>query len=501
MRFKKSFKNLITGFSFMLLNGILSFVKIAIIVRILGNEINGVNNVIGQIFNFLMIGEAGLSLATITLLYKPIADGDKNKINTTISGSFRIISIIIMLIFLLALVLSLLVPFLIKDTSLAYGYLSLVFILFASKTLIPQFSQPIKAYAIASQEEYVINYIKIINILLLNLIEIIIILSTKNYLYMLMGGLISTIILELLVFKIIFIRYPFLKINNKIRDYSALTHMKELVKVNVVGTVAKSIDPIIVSRIIGIITASFYSNYAYVQYFLQSILGAVLGSVTHMFGDMFVKKEEGLYQKFNMYIAISNFIASTAAVCFYAFIQQFITLWIGSDALFNQDVVLLFSVLIYMYTAIRPINTLIITNGFFKLSSKSAIYEAIINGVLSITLSFKFGVSGVLIGSIVSYLVASFWLFPVKTYFKVFGVSSKEYFKRQLISIVTLFLLYEILYFIQSSSIFVVNSFLELFLLVITISILVFIVNLLIYIIFIRDFRLFVSYLRLKFTN
>lgn len=494
MRFKKSILNMIAGFGSMMINGIFSFIKIAIIVRLLGNEINGLNNLIGQIFNFLMISEAGLSLATITLLYKPIANKDNEQINKIVSGSIKIIGYIIIIISLLAIFISFLVPYFIKDTILTNEYISLVFVLFAFKALVPQISQPLKAYVIARQEEYFINFLKIISNILLNLIEIYLILSTSDYLSMLVGGLIFTIFSELIIILILIKKYPFIKIFNKNKDYSAITHMKELVKVNAVSTAAKSVDPIVISRVIGINTTSFYSNYSYVQNFLQSILGAILGSVTPMFGDMFAKNEDRLYQKFNMYIVISNFIASSAALCFYAFIQQFILLWVGKSSLFSGNIALLFSLLVYMYTAMRPINTLVVTNGFFKLSSKSAIYETIINIVLSIVLSIKFGVVGVLIASVISYLLASFWFFPIKTYKKIFGISSKEYFKRQFYCLLLLSVEYGMVNIIQDYNMIRVNSFSELIFKAGAAGIIILIVNTLFYYLFIAEFKAIIKF-------
>lgn len=438
MRLKKGLLNSLVGISVMLLNGIFSMIKISLVVSFLGNEINGFNNVIGQIFNFLMISEAGLGLATTTLLYKSISKNDIESSNKFIAGSQRTIQIIVCFIIFASAICSLFIPIFIKNNSLSNLFISISFLLYALKVLIPQLTQPIKSYAMANQDEYIVNFLKGISIIGINIIEIIMLLNGNSYIIVLFGGVLGSIIFELLNLYILKRKYPFIKLLAKEKDYSATRHMKNLVKVNIVSTVAKSIDPVVISKFIGLAAASFYSNYSYIQNFLQTIIGTVMGPLNHIFGDMFARKEENIYLKFNMYIILCNFIASIVSIMFYLLIQIFIPIWIGNDALLPNYVVILFACLIYMYSSMRPMNTLVITNGFFEIASKSAIYETVINLVLSILTVNYFGLSGVLISSIISFLIASFWYFPLKTYKKVFKKSPVEYFVRQFYSVIVL---------------------------------------------------------------
>lgn len=498
MRLKNSIIDSIISLLGLIISGIISFVKISIIVKFMGNEINGLNNLLSKIFNFLMISEAGLGLATRTLLYKTVVDKDIKKSNKIISGSQIAITIIISIVLIVASFISIFIPIFIKDSSLNNSLISIIFILFSIKAIIPQFLQPLKAYVAANQENYLINVLRNISLVIINCVEIYLIISQKSYIYVLIGGILSSLICEFMTYIILKRKYKFINIYGKERDFSATKSMKELIKVNMVSTVAQSVDPLIISRFIGIITTSFYSNYSYVQNFIQNITNNFLGAATNMFGNMFAKNEDGLYEKFNMYIGLTNFMASTASLGFYALIKDFIQVWVGKESVLDIKTSILFSILIYMYTAMRPINTLVYTNGFFRLASKSALYETIINTVLSIILVNIYGMKGVLMASIISYLLASFWFFPIKTYKIVFNKEASEYFKKQTMGIILFALLIFIISFINIKYIININCLLDFIKVTFIYGIIISFINFGLYVLLIKDFRNLIIYLLKK---
>lgn len=431
MSIKKSFYNSFFGIIAMLTIGLITFVKISFIINIIGQEYNGLNNLYTQIFSFLMIGQAGIGLATTSMLYEYIEKKNIKEINKIISGSRRILSEILCILFLIVIVISPFIRILIKDNIFNNYFVSITFILFSFKILFSQYFQPLKGFVAANQDEYIVQIFQIVLNLSVGILEISVLYLSKSYVKMILSGVILSIVLELFNYMYLKQRYSKILYFFKEKNYGAKKHIKELVKVNIVSTIAKSMDPLLISKILGLIVTSLYSNYNYVQSFLLAIAGAGLGGFRHYFGSVFIKRDAQRKEKFDKYILISNFIATFFALMFYLMIEDFIILWINQESKLDSTTSLLFSILIYLYVLMKPINTLVITNKLFHLASKSSLYEAIINLFISLILIQKIGLNGVLIGSISSFLLVSFWYFPINTYKKILDCSSKDYFYKQ----------------------------------------------------------------------
>ncbi|MHA4988102.1 lipopolysaccharide biosynthesis protein [Cetobacterium somerae] len=491
MSLKKSYYNSFFGIISMIVVGLITFIKISVIINTMGQEYNGLNNLYTQIFSFLMIGEAGIGLATTSILYEHIDNKDIREINKIISGSRKVLSNILGVIFIIAVVMSFFIQFLIKDNTLNNSFISLTFILFSSKLLFCQYFQPLKGYVAANQDEYLLKIYQILSGVIIGVGEILVLYLRKNYIEMLFWGMISSIVLEILNYHYLKLRYKNISFFFKEKNYEAKKYMKELVKVNIVGTIAKSIDPLIISKLLGLIITSLYSNYSYIQNFLLTLVGTALGGFTHYFGNIFVKKDIKRKEKFDKYILITNFLATFFMLMFNFMIQDFILLWINSTSKLDMSTGLLFSLLIYIYIIMKPINTLVTTNKLFKLISKSALYEVAINLIISLILIQKIGLNGVLIGSILSFLLTSFWYFPINTYKKILECSSFDYFYKQFKSILILAISFTLMNKVQQNYLQELISWKQFIYKGIINSLCCGILNLLLYTIFFKEIRQF----------
>lgn len=450
MSLKKGIYNSIFAVIAMILSGVVSFFKISLIINYIGSDYNGLNNLYSQIFSVLMIGEAGIGIATTTLLYNSILCNDDEETNKIISGSRKILSKIIFFICIFAVTLSFFLSRIIKENNLDNKMISLTFVLFFLKAVIPVYLQPLKGYVAAKQDEYIINIAKIISTISIGGIEIFVIYEFKNFVLLLGVGIILTLLFEIILFFFLKKRYKTIKFYNKEKNFIAKNHTKELIKVNIVGTVSKSVDPIVISKMLGLFTVSIYSNYNYISNFIISIVGVGIGGFTHYFGNLFIKKDNKLKEKFDLYIILSNFIASSCTVIYIFLIQDFVKLWINKENRVDFITVLLFSSLIYIYILMKPMNNLIVVNRLFKLASNSALYETVLNLVLSLYLIRIIGLKGVLAGSLLSFCFVSFWYFPLKTYQNIFRCSCSDYFKKHLKSLTLLIILFSIFLYFDS---------------------------------------------------
>lgn len=444
---KKSILNSFVGILITILLGVLQFKKIGVINQQLGIETYGLNSLYSSLVSFLLISESGLILATTTSLYFPIARGEIEKINSIIHGSMVLMRKIILLIIFGAVVVSFIIPLLINGNTYTVIYIFCTFVLFVLKATIPLYLQPIKGYVAASNNEYIIKIISFFSLVIVTIIEIIIITISKNYLFSIFIAVLLTLISEVTTFFYLRKRFKQIVPEKYFPDFEAKNHMNSLLKISIVSTVARSLDSIILSIFLGLSAVGIYANYNnIVMFLLQSIL-AGLNGFSHFFGNQFVTKKKNSYLNFKRYIIFTNYIASIVSILFLINVKTFISLWISPKAVGNDNLYILFTCILYFYIAIKPMNVLVTTNQFFKLASKSAIYETLLNLVGSIFLVSYLGIGGVLLATLIAFIFASFWYFPLKTYKVVFEESSSKYF---LIQIRSVLILLVVLFFLNS---------------------------------------------------
>lgn len=82
MQLKKTVYNLLSGLIGQIITIVLGIVIPRLFIVSLGSEVNGLVSSISQIFVYFGLLEAGVGLATTQALYKPIAQGNKNDINS-----------------------------------------------------------------------------------------------------------------------------------------------------------------------------------------------------------------------------------------------------------------------------------------------------------------------------------------------------------------------------------------------------------------------------------
>ena len=81
MDLKKSKLNVTVSIFFKIVTMIMGIVVKKVLVDICGNEVNGLNALFLSIIGFLSVAELGVGTAITFCMYKPIVDGDNNKVS------------------------------------------------------------------------------------------------------------------------------------------------------------------------------------------------------------------------------------------------------------------------------------------------------------------------------------------------------------------------------------------------------------------------------------
>ena len=78
--------NLLSGFAYQIILIALSFLLPRLYLENFGSEVNGILSTIKQIFVYMSLLEAGVGLATMQALYKPVAQQDHAEQCVTVDG-------------------------------------------------------------------------------------------------------------------------------------------------------------------------------------------------------------------------------------------------------------------------------------------------------------------------------------------------------------------------------------------------------------------------------
>ncbi len=408
MRTKKIFLNMLCDILPYLLIGIVGIIKMDVLITYIGDAGNGYYQTINQIISYVFLAQAGFSDAVIYSLYKPFAEKNKDDINAIYGGSRKVFKIIGLIIFgiicLVTLGLHLFYHF-----EEGYKISALIcFFIISTSYLISYFGrgQTYMSVLSAAQEKYlyslVFNGIK----LLCDILIVVVTVQFRTLESIAIVILIMKIIEEVIIRIVVKKKYPDLhEIARK--DTSMIKMTKDLAWTQVGYLVLNNIDAILIMGASGPVAVSIYTTYNYILRFLNEVSSRVELASVYSFGNVFAKKEDKrIYPLFKEYVMLFILIAFSMSITFMIGIRGFVSVWVSKENyLLSYLTVVLFTSTLFLNILYYPLVALINADGLFKENKKHIFICAGLNLILSIILIKPYGISGVLIGTMISFLV------------------------------------------------------------------------------------------------
>lgn len=408
MRTKKVFLNMICDIIPYLIIGIVGLIKVRFLIGYIGDVGNGYYQTINQIITYVFLAQIGFGDAVIFSLYKYFSNDDKKNINRIYSGSRiifkRIGFVILSIIMLVSLLLYLFYGF--ED---GYRNTSIIaFIIISCSYLIAYFGcgQTYLAILSASENKYI--YSIVFNSIKL-LCDIGIIVSC--YLFKSLESIAITIliakIIEEIVIRIVMKhKFPWLhKVKNENTKMFSMT--KDLASIQIGNLILNNVDSIILVSFLGPVMVSIYSSYLFITRYLNEICAKIELAVVNSFGNIFAKGDnDKVYPLFKELLIIFIILVFSIGITFSLGIRSFINLWIGKENyILEYNTVILFSLISLLYILSLPLLSLINSKGLFKDNKNIIFISAITNIVISIILINIYGLNGLLLGTVIAFLV------------------------------------------------------------------------------------------------
>lgn len=413
---------------------VLNFAVKTVFIKMLSDEYLGVNGLFTNIITMLSLADLGIGIAIPYSLYKPLAKKDEHKINVLMNFYKKVYTIIGIAVLLIGLSLTPFLGLIIKDIPKNVPHLSLIYILFVIHSASSYFFVYKKFLIDSDQKGYITSRIIFTFSTLLSIIQIILLVTTKNYILFLLSSIILVIIQNIYISSKANKLYPFIK--NKTDEKLEKEDM-EGIKKNVsslfiykVGTVIMNgTDNIIISKFIGLIIVGFYSNYVLIINSITTVLNQIFNAITSSIGNLVVttnkKRSKEVYDNLNF----ANFwLYALFGVCIIVLINPFINIWIGKKYVMGFSIVFLLVLNFYVLGMQSVTNSFRNAYGLFWIAKYRPIIMVIINIVISVVLVQLIGIEGVLIGTLISRLVTTAWLDPYIVHKYGFEISPKSYY-------------------------------------------------------------------------
>lgn len=422
------------------INAIFAFVYQSVFIRLLSIQYLGIGGLFTNILMILSLAELGITTSIAFRFYSPISKGDTAKVASLMWYIKRIYYVIVVVILGMGTILFPFLDFFIQDTSQVPADISLpmVYVLYLLQTVATYLCSYKQLLLTADQRQYLLSLCNSGMTLLRYILQLVILFSTRSFILVLVTGIATTILSNLLISLWITRKYAAVFQNqtplSKVERQEIVADTKAMMFHKVGGTVLNGTDSIILSKFAGLVATGIYTNYNLILVNIINILSQLLGGFTSSIGNANIQQStEEKYTTYNRLLFLNFWIAGFVASCIYLLMNDFILLWIGdSELVFDQATVLVLTIQFYM-TASRWISTSY-TNGcgLFVKDRIRPLIEATLNLIISIVLVKQIGIAGVFLGTILSHLATVFWREPYLLYRYIFMESVWNYWKTYL---------------------------------------------------------------------
>lgn len=435
-RTKNVLRNSAWGIIYRLVTMIGPFIIKTIIIHELGIQYNGLNGLFTSILTVLNLTNLGFSSSLVYMMYKAVAEDDKESLSAMLNYFKKVHRIIGSIILILGLSL---LPFLnlfVKGETPSDLNLHILFVIFLLEVVFDYilFSYNTSLFT-AHQREDITLKIQTIRYIAQYIIQALILAVFKDY-YLYAIFLPIMVIVNSIGYYIVARReYPDIICEGTLSDTDKKQVYQKVFTLfghNLGNTFLVSVDSIIISAYLGLNAVSIYSNYHYVQTAVNGLIQVFTGGSLSAIGNkLIIDTTEVNYRFFLImhYIWLGLVGISTAfMLCLF---QPFIVFWTTEEYLLTNFE--MYFVVIYFYAWVFRIMTLTYRNaaGLWTKDWLKPYIGMIINVVGSILLiQITQSIIGVLIPTIFVFFFVYFpWEAHVVIKYK-FHMKGIEFFKK-----------------------------------------------------------------------
>ncbi len=412
MRTRQAFINAVTSLFLQVVLAVSGLLVPRFFIEVFGSPVNGLVSSITQFITYLSLVEAGVGAASTVSLYRPLADKDTERINGILSATRKFYLRSGLIFAGLVAFLIVLYPYIVDNEIKDVSFIrTMILVLSISGLMDYFFLGKYRVLLMADQKGYILYSIQILGTIVMTVVCILQIKLGCSAL--IVKGTAAAIYVLRSLAAILYCKL-------KYRDYrfnappltDAISQRNAALLHQVVGAVANNAAVVLLTVMLSknaLSEVSVYNVYNLVFYSLSNLLMALTNGLTPSFGQVISKGEHDTlkrsYNQFEMIMFIIIFMCYTCmAVLLYPFINVYSMGFTDGVDYTRWILVILFSLAGILQAVRTPGLTVICAAGHYKETRGRAIIELVISLSISIALTPKFGIVGVMIAMCCSYL-------------------------------------------------------------------------------------------------
>lgn len=400
---KRAYLNFIASTGYQASNLLVGLILPKIYTETFGSIYNGLNSSIAQIMSLLHVLTFGISAVSIQQMFKYIACNDNDMITAIYRETekqYRHMGYI----FLISLIpIAIIFPLAIHD-NLSYKII-VTFLLFRSISSAMEyfFQAKYSVMLVAQNKSYAIYSINILLLINGTILHLSVLFTLKNIIIYQAVAVLLSLLRLVIVHTYIYHQYPFLK-NSISKEYilPKSTQRKDVLISEIAGMIIDSTDLLVLSIFSGLVFASIYSIYNFVITGVANVLSSCREAVFAGIGKSYYQDTEDFNRKMSrfesIYISLCFLLYSTCILLFKPFIEIY-TSKMDTNYV-NKWFPLLFIIAKMLVNFRIPSIIAINTAGHFRQVKNYAVIEALINIFVSLILVNRYGIYGVIGGTI-----------------------------------------------------------------------------------------------------
>lgn len=417
---------------------VLKFVSRRVFVLLLGKEYLGVSGLFTDILSMLSLAELGFSVSITYSLYQPVAQGNTTLIKSLMQLYRRVYRSVFVIVLAAGLSLTPFLDFFVKEMPENIPNISLIYVLNVVNASVSYLFAYKSTLLFVYQKKYIDSLIRTAVSVIAAVAQIGVLLITGNYVFYLFIAIGAALTQNVLISVKTDRLYPYLKE----KDISPLpVEILHDIRRNVgamilhrIGAVAIfSTDNILISKFVGIGTTGLYSNYVMIRGFLNVMVNAMFNAITPALGNLnATETEQNRQAAFRRLNFFSAWLFGWMSICLLWLYDPFIRIWLGGNYLLPRPVVLIIVINFYVNSMRIPVANTKSVMGLFWDERYKSILEPPLNLAVSIFLAQRWGIFGILAGTLISTMALPFWVEPLGLYRHGLKQPIGEYFLRYL---------------------------------------------------------------------
>lgn len=410
MLLKRSTKTklaVVTSLALQIITIICGIIVPRIMIGAYGSELYGATTSILQFLAYISLLEGGIGGVARAALYKHIASCEEEKTSKIYHEIKRFFNIIAIIFIAYTLVVASTYKYMARVEFIDWTSTFLLVVAISISSLAQYFiGFPNQVLVQADQRTYIVNVLNIITAILNTVLTIVLIFLGCNIIIV---KLVSSCVYTLRpLFLQLYVRCHY-RITKTEREKETILKDKWVgLGQHIAFFLHSNTDTVVLTLLADLKTVAVYSVYYMIISHIRNIVSVLTSGMEALFGDMLARNEkENLSNTFDFYDTLISFVSVVIFSVTAVLIIPFVKLYTAdiTDANYIQPI---FSILLisgeFVYCLRSPFHNLIIAAGRFRQTQAAAYLEAAMNVILSCALVFKFGLVGVAVGTLVSFL-------------------------------------------------------------------------------------------------